>query len=346
MPIIWGASAGGSYIRVVPVTTSDPNAASYTLGFPPNVFTDPGAGGEPMDGRDLNGALNEITAWVNWLNAGAPVFYDGTFSSSVGGYPKWAVLSNASTPGQYWISIVENNTSDPDAGGANWVNFPSSAIQAQAGNFTATDSGTANAMSITLSPVPGASMAALKGIPIRFQKSGSDSTGACTLSVNGVSAALEFPGGGALFAGALPASSLVEAMSNGSFFELQSQPNPSTLLAGLGFTGSLANPGYVKIPMGGSIGTMVAQWGTVSASVTSGGDVVASVSFPIPFPTAIFTAYCTLQAAPDSGSTNTDLTTQIQPGSKTTSGMNVVFNTFTGSVTPNTYSADWLVIGH
>ena len=45
--------------------------ASFTDGFPPWCFS---AGGYPW-GQDFNGLLFMISAWDQWQNAGAPIYY-------------------------------------------------------------------------------------------------------------------------------------------------------------------------------------------------------------------------------------------------------------------------------
>ena len=129
MPLIWAIDAGGSFIRAVPNPSQiaiQAGAASFTDGFPPVCFTPVGSGGTPPFGQDFNGIYNQCTAWLQWFQAGV-VFqpYDASFSNSgtynIGGYPKGAILASASTFGQFWMSTADNNTSDPDTGGANWV---------------------------------------------------------------------------------------------------------------------------------------------------------------------------------------------------------------------------------
>lgn len=118
----FASSAGSNYIRTVPVPsqigTTD-GAASYTDGFPPDTFVNEAAGGYPPNGRDINYLLNVISAWDRWVAAGGSPVYDSTFSSAIGGYPNGAVL-RMSDGGGFWISTVDDNTSDPDSGGANW----------------------------------------------------------------------------------------------------------------------------------------------------------------------------------------------------------------------------------
>jgi hypothetical protein len=122
--IPWANSAGPSTIRAIPVASQisiTPGAASLTDGFPPLTMQPEASGGVPPFGQDWNGILQQITKWNQWSQAGAPVGYDATFSTSIGGYPNGAVLSSAAGGGNYWISTVDNNTSNPDAGGANWA---------------------------------------------------------------------------------------------------------------------------------------------------------------------------------------------------------------------------------
>lgn len=117
---IWGASATSGYLTAVIPPTATGASASQVLGFPPITSVDPGAGGIPPDIADFNGVLQYLSAWDRWAQAGGPIYFDGSFSTAIGGYPKGAVLAQAATLGQFWISTVENNTSNPDVGGANW----------------------------------------------------------------------------------------------------------------------------------------------------------------------------------------------------------------------------------
>ena len=123
-PVVWGASAGGSYIRTPPNTSQigiSNGAASFPDGFPPNCFLSTLSGGIPPDGRDFNGILNVLSAWAQWFQASGPVSYDSSFCTSIGGYPKGATLLSTSTAGLIWYNTAENNTTDPDGGSpANW----------------------------------------------------------------------------------------------------------------------------------------------------------------------------------------------------------------------------------
>ena len=121
----FGANAGGSYIRSIPVPSQIGivnGEASWNDGFPPLTFAPDSAGGINPDGRDVNGVLNAISSLLWWYSAGAPISYDSTFQTAIGGYPKGAIIQSAVTSGVFWISTVENNLTNPDTGGAGWTN--------------------------------------------------------------------------------------------------------------------------------------------------------------------------------------------------------------------------------
>ncbi len=99
----------------------NPGAASFTDGFPPVTLQPIAAGGIPPRGQDFNGLLYEMTAWERWTCASGPLRYDAAFSAAVGGYPLGAVLQATSNPQVSFTSLVEDNTSNPDAGGAGWA---------------------------------------------------------------------------------------------------------------------------------------------------------------------------------------------------------------------------------
>ncbi len=122
-PMPFAHNAGSGYIRPIPEASQisiTPGAASLNDGFPPLTFLAEGSGGVPPFGQDMNGILNEITAWIQWTNAEGPVAYDATFSAAIGGYPKGAILTSA-VGGSWWLSTAENNTTDPDTGGTGWL---------------------------------------------------------------------------------------------------------------------------------------------------------------------------------------------------------------------------------
>lgn len=138
-PIPWGNSAGSAYVRSIPQNSQIGVvncAASLTDGFPPPTFVPASAGGCPPFGSDFNGILKQLSQWGLWQGAGATLLYDSGFSASIGGYPRGALLSNASVATCYWISTIDNNSSDPDTGGANWTAFCPTTINGGIGAFT------------------------------------------------------------------------------------------------------------------------------------------------------------------------------------------------------------------
>jgi hypothetical protein len=305
----WGASATSSYINTIPETGVSP-AASQALGFPPATSVPAGAGGTPPAIGDFNGALNYATLWTQWLQAGAPVGYDSAFSTAIGGYPNGAILASA-TFGRRWISTVDNNTSNPNTGGANWMDlFWNGAASLNAG----TDTGTVNAIVLT---IPGiTSYAQLVGVPISFIVAHSN-TGPATVNINGLGAQTIYQGGAALSGGEITGTWLSTIVDGGAGFILLAGGNgavnvrPATAsthalqqgqaqadfaaLAGsssqvfsvanatsaaqavnLGqFPATLSSPGAQKLPNG-----MIIQWGNTSAGAPS------SVTFANTFPNA------------------------------------------------------------
>lgn len=129
IPVYWAQTASGSFSTCpVPTPSQIPitaGRASWTDGFPPLTFLPAVSGGIPPFGQDFNGVLCQISQWTRWFNAGASVPYDATFQSTIGGYPKGAIVPSATTFGIFWISTVENNASNPDTGGAGWTLFTS-----------------------------------------------------------------------------------------------------------------------------------------------------------------------------------------------------------------------------
>ena len=99
-----------------------PGAASWTDGFPPLCATPVSSGGLPPTKADMNGGLYQMSAIDVWACAGGGFPYSSAFSTAIGGYPKGARVLNAAGDG-YWISTVDNNTTDPDTGGAGWLFF-------------------------------------------------------------------------------------------------------------------------------------------------------------------------------------------------------------------------------
>jgi hypothetical protein len=121
-PIIWGASA--VYIRPIPTTSQigiNNGFASLPDGFVPLNQQPVAAGGIPPYIQDMNGILNQLSAWAQWQEAGGPIVYNSTLQTAIGGYAQGAIVQSATTLGILWMSTADNNTTNPDASGAGWV---------------------------------------------------------------------------------------------------------------------------------------------------------------------------------------------------------------------------------
>lgn len=121
-PVPFAESGSKNTIPVASQIGVTPGLASFTDGFPPLTMTPLVAGGIPPKGMDFNGILYFLSAAVRWSQAGGRYTFDAAFATAVGGYPKGAVLAAASGNGS-WLNLVDNNTSNPDSGGANWVSL-------------------------------------------------------------------------------------------------------------------------------------------------------------------------------------------------------------------------------
>lgn len=118
--IPFASQAGADFAAVIPEAPTAPGRASWELGFPPQNMEPVAVGGIPPFGQDMNGVFLVSTAWLRWQAAGSPVPWDSAFSASVGGYPKGATVYAANGIG-WWISMADDNVSNPDAAGANWL---------------------------------------------------------------------------------------------------------------------------------------------------------------------------------------------------------------------------------
>ena len=123
-PIPFGNNAAAGTIRSVPQASQasiTPGAASLYDGFPVVTGQPLASGGIPPSMQDFNGLFNQISAWCRWQAASGLAPYDATFSTAIGGYPAGATILSATTAGRVWVSTADNNTTNPDASGANWL---------------------------------------------------------------------------------------------------------------------------------------------------------------------------------------------------------------------------------
>jgi hypothetical protein len=122
IPLPW-ATNDASVVAPTPLNPTGPGRGSWTLGFTSLNMLPLASGGVPPFGQDMNGVLQAISAWGWWAAAGGQVRYDNVFSTENGGYPLGAYLQSADHLG-WWMSLVDDNATDPDSGGSNWGFVP------------------------------------------------------------------------------------------------------------------------------------------------------------------------------------------------------------------------------
>lgn len=120
IPEAFANDANPIHRNVIPDTTVNPQRASFDLGFPPQTMTPVVAGGKPMLGPDMNGILYMLSSHTFYQQSGQAYRWNADVVVAIAGYAAGTVLG--STDGvTLWFNLVNGNSSDPDAGGANWV---------------------------------------------------------------------------------------------------------------------------------------------------------------------------------------------------------------------------------
>lgn len=273
--------------------------AGFDLGFPAINMTAKEAGGIPPFGQDFNGILFSITEVLRYMQAGGRPTFSADLSAAIGGYPKSALVLGDDGITAYRNTIA-SNTSNPNTGGAGWVNEDTALTPPQFDNDTsiATTEFVQRALgnlrgriafssSVTLT-------AAQVGNGIRLHGPGG---AICTLP-----AASAVPAGGAFNLFATSGWTIQRAgadtlMMSGDFsaqisFVLGDGESISLVSDGISswyaaagtatlpyakriFGASLTSNGYQKLPSG-----LIIQWGT--AQVTAG--TTLTVTMPISFP--------------------------------------------------------------
>ena len=112
------ANGDGSKTNPVPVPSQigiTPGAASFTDGFPPLCATPVSSGGIPPSKADMDGVLFMLSGVDRWISAGAGFQFSSVYAAAIGGYPKGARVLNA-TGSDYWLNLVDNNSTNPDTG--------------------------------------------------------------------------------------------------------------------------------------------------------------------------------------------------------------------------------------
>lgn len=120
LPQAFATGAAGPDRNTIPDAPVTAQRASWQLGFPPQTMTPVVAGGKPMLGPDMNGALYMMSTHAVYAQTGQPYRYSADVVASLGGYAVGTLLGSADGS-TLWYNSVALNTTDPDAGGAGWV---------------------------------------------------------------------------------------------------------------------------------------------------------------------------------------------------------------------------------
>jgi hypothetical protein len=264
----FASAAGSGYIRPIPLATpASPGGATLLAGFNPSSFVPTASGGNPPFGEEFNGLLFQSTSWDQWYSAGGPIAWDAAFSAAVGGYPNGAVVASAATTGLFWYSTADNNTTNPDAGGANWVSFTPI-------NLFAVDTGAPNAYVFNF--IPSGLTAPLVGKPVYVQIGvGNTNTGASI--ANGKPFVNQ--DGSSLVGGQVKAGGIYCIVYDGMRYQLQ-QTNASGASSGGGVIA--VGPGLTGNAAGG---TQLAYWTVpqLVAGTSLGGPTYAGNTLSLSF---------------------------------------------------------------
>jgi microcystin-dependent protein len=178
--IAWASSAGSGYKRTIPTTSQigiNDGQASFPDGFVPKNTSDSGTAAVAPSIKDFNGILNAITAIQQWQCGGGLFPFDSAWAATTGGYAKGAVVVKSTGIG-FWISLTDNNTTNPDtAYSANWCDLEQL-------YYAADVSASANSCTVTY-PIPIAFLT--DGMTFRF-KVAVTNNGPATLNINGLGA--------------------------------------------------------------------------------------------------------------------------------------------------------------
>lgn len=144
IPAVWAYGASSPYVNPIPTPSQQSikaGAASFADGFPPLCFVPFASGGAGPFGADFNGIIAQVTAGLQWAQAGNYLPWSSSYSTTIGGYANGAIVQSAAIPGLFWRSTADNNTSNPDTGGANWVVQKRAMLGADATFYVASSGG-------------------------------------------------------------------------------------------------------------------------------------------------------------------------------------------------------------
>lgn len=294
-------AAGGGFIRTIPVSSQigiTAGAASLHDGFPPVTFSPVAAGGTPPWGQDFNGLLNQATAGVQWSQVGGEPVYNSAFSTAIGGYPNGAVLQSADGTG-FWRSVVDNNTSNPDTGGANWLPMffsTSASIALTNANVTLSAVQYSKPIIVLTGTLTGAVALTFPSFAQEWDVINATTGAFAVTALTSGGAPVTLSQGGKTALRGNGTNVVIDALQVGT----ATQPGHAVNLGQ--FPSGLASIGWKKFPDSNSpTGFYIEQWGSSNVSANS----TLTVNLPVSFPNAIFFPIVSLGASITSGQTYT-----------------------------------------
>lgn len=101
------------------ITNNTTGAAGYDRGFGKINMLPEGAGGIPPDGKDFNGVFYDMSAAIQYIQAGRSFPFNQDFAIAIGGYEIGAIVSDASNESLIWINGTASNIAFPTG----WTQF-------------------------------------------------------------------------------------------------------------------------------------------------------------------------------------------------------------------------------
>lgn len=114
IPQAFAMNASGGDRNTIPDAPVTTQRASWSLGFPPLVMTPRGAGGKPMLGPDMNGALYAISTHIYYQQSGKLYLFNADVMVLLGGYAIGTLLGSIDGS-TVWFNTTASNMNDPDA---------------------------------------------------------------------------------------------------------------------------------------------------------------------------------------------------------------------------------------
>lgn len=112
--------------NTIPVADQGNYLASWSQGFPTITSKPEDEGGLPPDRLDVNGALNVLSGFIYFLQAGGLFTFDSDLAQAIGGYPIGARLYVLDSSNTYVVRSTKNNNTDdfvnnPSFIGTSWI---------------------------------------------------------------------------------------------------------------------------------------------------------------------------------------------------------------------------------